>query len=404
MRLAYVVSLFPKLSETFILREILELRNRGHDVTILSLKRDAEPLMHDEARLLLPQTVYPRLGWPLVTALAYYLTRRPFVLARIVWVVGIAHLARPTMLVRALAVIPVTLPMAKLLHDRDTQHVHAHWATWPALSAWIISRLNGIPYSVTGHAHDLFLPNPMLPRKVVDSRFFATISEYNRALLLKTCGAQAARHLRLIRCGLPLKEFPFDARNGRPAGEPPLIVSVGRLVDYKGFDVLIRACGLLRDAGRPVRCLIAGDGPERDRLARLIEELDLTRVVELTGGCRQETVITMLGRADLFVMASVTGSDGQQDGIPIVLMEAMALGVPVVSTDLSGIPELVRDGQTGLLVAPRDAARLAAAITRLLEDRPLAARLASNARVLIEKQYDLSVSVTQLSDAFSEGR
>lgn len=404
MRLAYVVSLFPKLSETFILREILELSSRGHEITILSLKRDLEPIIHEDARALIPATVYPRFGAALFGALVFYLVHEPVTLLRIVWTVTRAHLRSPSMLARALAVIPVTLPMAKLLRDRNVEHVHAHWATWPALSAWIISRLNGIPYSVTGHAHDLFLPNPMLTRKVEDALFFATISEFNRALLLRICGPRARERVRLIRCGLPLARFPFDARAGRPSGDPGLVVSVGRLVDYKGFDVLIRACALLRDAGRPVRCRIAGEGPERPRLEELIVALDLGALVELAGGCPQEQVIAMLGRADLFVMASVPGADGQQDGIPIVLMEAMALGVPVVSTRLSGIPELVVDGQTGLLVAPGDAAQLAAAIRRLLDDSRLAASLAAGARLLVEKQYDLAGSVTQLSAAFSEGR
>ena len=405
MRLAYIVSLFPKLSETFILREILELKNRGHEITILSLKQDVEPLMHEEARGLIPAVVYPRFGGALIAAFAFYLARSPLALLRIVSVVTLSHLSRPAMLARALALIPVTLPLAKVLRDRHVEHVHAHWATWPALSAWIISRLNGIPYSVTGHAHDLFLPNPMLSRKVADSLFFATISEFNRALLIQTCGPDALNRVRLIRCGLPLKIFPFDARAGRPAtGQPPLIVSVGRLVDYKGFDVLIRACALLRDAGREVRCLIAGEGPERSRLEALVSELGLSRIVELAGGCRQEEVIGMLDSAELFVMASVRGSDGQQDGIPIVLMEAMALGVPAVSTKLSGIPELVIDNQTGLLVTPGDEAHLAAAIKRLLDDQELAASLAKSARQLIEKEYDLSASVTRLCEAFSEGQ
>ena len=402
MRLVYIVSLFPKLSETFILREIMELRRLGHEVTILSLKKDGEPLVHAEARDLIPATIYPRSGLALLSAAAFYLLRAPLALLRIGVAVVLSHASRPAMLVRALALMVLTLPLAKLVRDRRIEHLHAHWATWPALSAWMTSRLNGIPYSVTGHAHDLFLPNPMLPRKVADSKFFATISEFNRALLIQICGAGALSRVRLIRCGLPLDRFPFRAHAGPAA--PPRIVSVGRLVDYKGFDVLIRACGILRDGGTIVSCLIAGEGPERGRLESLVSELKLEGIVTLAGGRRQEEVIGMLTDADLFVLACVRGADGQQDGIPIVLMEAMALGLPAVSTKLSGIPELVIDNVTGLLVAPGDAAHLAAAMRRLLEDMPLAARLAESARRLIEKEYDLSVSVARLCEGFSEGR
>ncbi len=397
MKIAYVVSLFPKLSETFILRELIELRNRGYDLTIVSLKSEREAITPPEARDLLPRTLYARSALQLAASLESYLLR-PLELLCIAWRIAASHRGHPVILFKSLALIPGALFFANQLRRRGVEHVHAHWATYPAMVAWIISRLNRIPYSVTGHAHDLFLPNPMLPRKVQDSRFFATISEFNRALLIQRCGPEALPKVRLIRCGLPLGDFRFRQQPRR--NEPPVVVSVGRLVDYKGFDVLIRACGRLRDRGRPIRCVIVGDGPERRRLERLTEELDLPGAVSLMGGKRQEEVLRLLGEADQFVLASVPGRDGQQDGIPIVLMEAMALGVPVVSTKLSGIPELVVENRTGLLVRPGDDEQLAAAIERLLLDPALADKLRRSARELVEKEYDLEHSVDLLCAEF----
>jgi len=395
MKLAYIVSLFPKLSETFILRELLELRQRGHEVTIVSLKSDREALEPPEAAELAGATIYPTYGWSTLAASIHYALHKPAALMGILARVIAGHLGHPGLLVRSLALVPLSLQVARQLRARRIEHVHAHWATYPALSAWIVSRLTGISYSVTGHAHDLYLPNPMLPVKLRDSAFFATISEFNRALLLQRCGGIALEKVRLIRCGIPLDRFTYAAE--RPSGDPPLLVSVGRLVDYKGFDVLIRACSRLRGAGTAFRCVIVGEGPERGRLDELIRRLGLAGEVSLEGGRRQADVAALMSRADLFVLACVPGREGIHDGIPVVLMEAMALGVPVISTRLSGIPELVVDNKTGLLVAPGDDQHLAAAIVRLLQEPERAGELRAGGRRMIEAEFDLQSCVRRLA-------
>ena len=407
MRLAYVVSLFPKLSETFILRELVELRRRGHEVTILSLKRERETLVQEEAVPFKDCTLYPRYGWATIAAALHWFSYRPVALLTVLARMTLAHLGHPAILLRSLGLIPASLQLAREVTRRRVEHLHAHWATYPALSAWIISRLTGVPFSVTGHAHDLLLPNPMLPVKLRDCCFFATISEFNRALLIQKCGTIALDRVRLIRCGIPLNAYPFaTARRTDSAGAdtPAVVVSVGRLVDYKGFDVLIRACAVLRDAGATVSCVIVGDGPEKERLAALIGKLGLARAVRLEPGHRQAEVARLIAGADIFALAAHPGRDGLHDGILVVLMEAMALGVPVISTKLSGIPELVADNRTGLLVAPGDAEHLAAAIRRLFGDPALAETLRRGGREMIEKEFELGHAVDGLETEMSRCR
>ena len=405
MKIAYIVSLFPKLSETFILREMIGLTALGHQIAIVSLKRESEPVVHKEASLFRDRTIHPGLMGAMPGA-AVTALRHPVLVMRIVARIVIAHAGggrgfHPVAMLTCLALVPPALHLARRLRAMGIQHVHAHWATYPALVAWIIGRVSGIRYSVTAHAHDLFLPNPLLAEKLRDAAFFATISEFNRALLIQGCGPGALEKVRLIRCGIPLAEFPY--------GEPPLadaepahVVSVGRLVDYKGFDVLIRACWMLRDRGLPLRLTIVGDGPERKSLEALVGELKVTGMVTFAGSRRQEEVRGIMRHASLFALACVQGKDGQQDGIPIVLMEAMALGVPVVSTRLSGIPELVKDGQTGLLARPGDPQHLALAMERLLQDDALAASLRRDARTWVTIEFDLDRWVGQLSEALAE--
>ncbi|HKY32793.1 MAG TPA: glycosyltransferase family 4 protein [Candidatus Polarisedimenticolia bacterium] len=399
MRIAYLVSLFPKLSETFILRELLALADRGHELTILSLKSEREPVVHEQARPLLGSAIYPRYGRPMAAAALHFAWRRPGALAGVVMRIAAAHRSHPRLLFTSLALIPIALLFARRLRGERVEHLHAHWATHPATTAWIIHRMTGIPYSVTGHAHDLFLPNPMLPLKLRESSFFATISEFNRAILIQRCGPAALEKLRLVRCGLPIGEFPLRPAAARGPGDGEVtVLSVGRMVDYKGFDVLLRACSWLRAEGRAVRCVLAGDGPERSALRELASKLQVP--AEFPGPLAQDGVAALMRQADLFVLACVRGRDGQQDGIPIVLMEAMAAGVPVVSTKLSGIPELVIDRRTGLLAAPGDDEHLARAMGRLLDDPPLAASLAAAARAHVEKEFDLAVSASALEREF----
>jgi glycosyltransferase involved in cell wall biosynthesis len=402
VKIAYIVSLFPKISETFILREMQALRQRGVEIVILSLKRRREPIRHPEAESFLPGTLYAPSPVAALGPFLLRVARHPGAALAIAARVIAAHLAHPILLLKSLPLVLVAADAAERLRKAGVQHIHAHWATYPALVAWAIHRLEGIPYSITAHAHDIFLANPLLAEKIRGSAFTVTISEYNRRYLEERCGSAAAARIHVVRCGVPLGEFRFRKVEARPAGasgpttDPPVLMSVGRLVDYKGFPTLVRAVSILRSRGRELTCEIVGEGPMLHAIQEEIRRLDLDGSVRLLGARTQGEVRERLGRAAVCVLACERGHDGQMDGIPVVLMEALALGVPAVATRISGIPEIIDEGRTGLLAPPRDPEALASAIERLLEDPGLGRRVAEEGRRKVEGAFDVEKNAGRL--------
>jgi glycosyltransferase involved in cell wall biosynthesis len=251
---------------------------------------------------------------------------------------------------------------------------------------------------MTAHAKDIFHESVRpedLRRKLQDAAATVTISDYNLDYLRDTYGP-AAEGVRRIYNGLELERFPYK----EPRGRVPEIVAVGRLVEKKGFADLIEACSLLRDRGVEVRCRIFGLGEQEPDLRAAVERLGLGNRVRLPGPRPQGDLIKAVGRAAVFAAPCVVGGDGNRDGLPTVLLEAMALGTPCVSTDVTGIPEVLRDGETGLMVPQRDPAALADAIERLLADPELRVRLAGRARRLVEAEFDVRRNAALLRETF----
>jgi glycosyltransferase involved in cell wall biosynthesis len=196
---------------------------------------------------------------------------------------------------------------------------------------------------------------------------------------------------------LDLGRFGFFA----PRGREPVIVSVGRLIDKKGFEDLIDACAILKQRGRAFRCAIVGSGPLEEALKARITRLGLDREIQMLGSLPQEDVVRQMRSAAAFAAPCVVSADGDRDGLPTVLLEAMALGTPCVSTDVTGIPEVLRDGNTGLMVGQHDAPALADALQRLLDSEPLRLRLAESARRLMETQFDIHANAARMREIFS---
>ena len=301
---------------------------------------------------------------------------------------------------RALATIPIAAAHAREVRTLGIDHVHAHFASYPALAAWFCWRLTGVPYSVTAHAHDLFMSQVFLRRKLADARVFVTVSEHNRHFIAAvTDGNQTP--IQVIRAGLDPHAYRFRVRE--PSAHGPLeALCVGALKEYKGQHVLLRALALGGPHVSRMQLRLVGDGPLRAALEKSARELGISERVSFLGAVPEQAVVEHLDHADVFVMPSVVARSGQKDGIPVALMEALAAGLPAVATRQSGVPELIRDGETGYLAEPGDVEGLRDALERALAD-PAAIRTRAEAgRKKVEAEFDLSHSAEALWRLFRE--
>jgi glycosyltransferase involved in cell wall biosynthesis len=294
-------------------------------------------------------------------------------------------------LVERFAQAPV---LARLLERDGITHVHAGFVHAPGSLAWLVSELTGIPFSVATHAKDLVHSPPrLLRRKLAAARLVFTCTRHNVGEIERVCGAAGIGRLHHVYHGTDLTRFRFG-----PCGKanPPLVLSVARLVEKKGLEDLIRACGVLRDRNRKFQCRVVGAGPLRPRLTRLIGQLRLDGIVTLEGELDQEEVIRWYYQAKVMVLPCVVTGNGDRDGIPNVLVEAAACGVPIVSTMVSGVPELVQHGRTGLLAPPHEPQALAESIDALLQSPVLREGLRINARTKVEEEFDVQRNAARI--------
>ena len=396
-RILYVVSLYPCWSETFIAREIRALLEAGADVRLLSLKPPSEDLVHPEAEPLLPRVRHP--PPPVTATLARLRAVRAHrrALAEIAGVVagGLAH--HPIDLAKSVVALGRGLDHLDWVRDFNPDVIHAHWATFPSTVAWMLARLLDRPFGFTAHAHDIFVNDQLLGLKIEAAAFPVAISRYNVDWLAAHVTPRARERMTVIHCGVDLPAWPFQPE-GR---DPDLIVAVGRLDPIKGFEVLIEAVATLARRGRAVRARIIGDGPLWPTLEGRVAELGLGERISFSGAMSQVEVRAAVRAATIVALPSVVAPDGDRDGIPVSLMEAMASGAPVVSTPVSGIPELIGDGHEGLLAPPGDPAALARALARLLDDPPLRRGLAEAARAKVEREFDAVAEARKLLALFS---
>lgn len=396
---AYLMSRFPKLSETFVLYEILELERLGHRVEVFPLLHEHEPVIQPGAQELVARAHYLRLASREVAAAQLHWLRRAPRRYLGLWVAVLRGNARSVrFLLRALAVVPVAAAFARRAEQLGVEHIHAHWATHPALAAFVIRRLTGLPYSFTAHAHDIFVDRTMLREKIEEAAFVATISDHNRRLLRGWYG-ELANRIEVIRCGVDASVF--TAVRGRRPGGRLVVLCVASLQPQKGHSVLLNAVARLVARGIPVLCLLAGEGRERPRLEAQIADLRIGDNVQLLGMLSRTAVVQRLAEADVVVQPSIVLPTGKTEGIPVALMEALAMERPVVASAVSGIPELVEDDVSGLLVPPGDDKALADALAAIQASPELARRLGTAGRRRVLEHHDLQRNTRGLADLFA---
>jgi glycosyltransferase involved in cell wall biosynthesis len=400
-KVAYLMSRFPTIAETFILYEMLELKRLGLQVEIFPLIRQKEPVKHAEVDKLAGQVHYHQLlSVATLAAQLYWFRKKPKRYLQLWWQTIRTHLKSLKFLSRSLVVLPLAALFARRMEELDIKHIHAHWATHPTLAAYIIKQLTGIPYSFTAHADDIYVDQTMLEEKISQANFVVTISEYNRQFLCELYNGLVAPKIFVIRCGVDLEVFKTG--NAKKFNDQFTIICVARLGRAKGHQYLIEACAQLKAQGLNFRCLLVGDGELRSEIEDQIRQFNLTDQIILLGFQPRDKVRELLAGADLMVLPSIITDKGQKEGIPVALMEGLAMGLPAVATAISGIPELIKDGETGLLAPQRDPQALVEAISKLYHSPALRQQLGAEGRAKVMKEFNLHASAVQLYQLFTQ--
>lgn len=393
--IAYLLSGFPRLSETFILHEIIELERQGLRLIIFPLKNGDAQAQHEVARIKSPVVYVPvKINWGFVIAtlraILFLFMQRPFRFLRVV-----SHFLLTGKKERHFNILQSFwrwLWLCRELQNARIDRLHAHFAHDPTTMAYWIWRLLDQPYSFTAHAKDIYCySQSWLQKKIYHARFVVTCTEFNRNYLQQISLNGTPIH-RLYH-GLNVQKFISASA---PKSEKPLILAVGRLTEKKGFPVLLEACALLRDEDFNFSCEIVGDGPQREALQEKIHQLHLQNFVSLRGALTHAQVLGLYQTASVFVMPSFVAENGDRDGIPNVILEAMAMEVPVIASRISGIPEAIEHGQTGLLVDEKNAAQLAKAIKQILGDSALANQLRKAARQKVANTFSLQSNIQNM--------
>jgi glycosyltransferase involved in cell wall biosynthesis len=397
-KVAYIVSRYPHLPETFILREMNELVEQGFSVELFPLVMQRQSLVHPEAAHWLDELHHVRFfSWKCIRANLRMMFRRPCRYCAIFFQMLWFNLSSVRFLLRALFIFPVAVEMAEEMQALEIGHIHAHYATHPALAAWIIWRFTGIPYSISVHAHDIFVNRTMLKQKLDGAVFIRAISQFNKAFLVHLYGAQVEQKIQVIHCGISTDRYTHKQN---PVSSDFQIINIGSLQPYKGQAHLVEACTMLKEQGFPFHCRIVGGGELQSALAKQIEQLGLSACVELVGPKTENEVTLLLAGSDCFVLPSVVTPSGKMEGIPVVLMEALASNIAVIASDISGIPELVRDQVSGLLVPPGDVDAIVRQIVWLQAHPKEAVKMAAAGRKLVESEFNISINTLELANLF----
>lgn len=397
-RIGYVLKKFPRLSETFVLNEILGVERSGHQVTVFSLRPpDDEPRHSAMADVRAEVLVVERSdGNSLGQLLAAIGSDRGNATAD-----RVASFISKLPVDRQRRLVAQAYAIAREVDARDITHLHAHFVTVAAHTAYVVHLLTGVSFTCTAHAKDIYrhgIDRDVFSEVVMAARSLVTVCHANERHIRTSLVADPSLPIDVIANGLPVDMLPTaDATIDRE----PFVLAVGRLVEKKGFDILIDTCARLRDAGRPVRCAIAGGGDEFERLTARIAELRLDGQVELLGPVTRDRVIDLMRRATVLAVPCVTGADGNRDALPTVVLEAMAVGLPVVATPVGGIEEMIQHDVEGLIVAERDIDGLGAAITRLFDDAVLHARMSAAGPVRVAAEFTQEATLPRLLELFT---
>jgi glycosyltransferase involved in cell wall biosynthesis len=402
--LGMILKGYPRISETFISNEILLLENLGFAIRLFSMRQPRENFSHESVKKIRAKVDY--LPETLIKPLPRLLYHNLLLAAKkpVVYAGALKTAYRRFLRTHKSATIKHLLQAGYLAHRflpaSGVTHLHAHFAHSPTSVAMFASHLTGLPFSFTAHAKDIYTSDPrQLREKIGLARFVITCTEYNRRHLSKLSDGNATPIHRNYH-GIDIKLFSDNNEIPKIPVQPYQILTIARLTAKKGLPTIYKALRILRDQGVSLHHTHIGGGEDREEIISLIKDLDLGSVTRLLGTQPHQVVLEHYKNADLFVLGCEVAPNGDRDGIPNVLVESMAMGLPVVVTDISAIPELVQDSKTGLLVPPGQPGRLADAIMRMLKDTELRNRVIPAAREAVVKNFDNRQLIGDLAEVY----
>mgnify|MGYP001199962932 CR=1 FL=1 len=392
MKIAYITAQTPYgKGEAFVLPEVIELKKQGHDVVVFPLRPEKELAQGQEATEVGRVTVrIPLFDLSVFFRALRLATLRPGLVARI-WGGIFRDSGNFKKILKNLTVVPKGLVLGEEVKKRGVDHIHAHWASTPSTAAYIAALYSEVPWSFTAHRWDIGEGN-MLEVKVKSSKFARTINLRGANELKRQLPNELWDKVHIIHMGVNLSESISNANQ-----DFFTIASVGNLLPVKGHEFLLGACFILKGRNANFRCLLFGNGPLRDKLQQMAKELNLIDVVNFCGSVAHDEILKLYstGAVSVLVLPSIETKDGEKEGIPVSLMEAMAAGVPVISTTTGGIPELLGNG-AGILVPPEDCEALANAIERLLKDPEIRREIGIKGREKVKKEFAIDSVVQKL--------
>jgi len=406
-RVGIIISMFPELHETFILRELVALERRGMRFDVYSLQFPRDPITLDDAlRLSEQRTHYSKLFTVQTCgALLKSVLTRPVQLTKAISQVVWFGRDRPMDIIKNLAVLPITLHFGQLGRANGVTHWHGHWANIPTTACWYLQQVYGESWSAAIHGEDIFSANRFLQHKLNGAKFCAVCSGYFCKHLKNEMQLDSPDKIHLNYHGLDprvTQRAVPENRNSENAAASLSVVSIGRLVPTKGHDVLIKACAQLVQQGISITVNLIGSGPLDKELRELTASLGVEANVKFSGALGFEQVLQTLEHADVFALAPRLIPGQPPDGIPNVIAEAMALGVPVVTTRVSAIPELIIDKETGLLVEVDDVDAFAAAIASIHESPQSAQQYREAARARVAQMFNQDSNIDDLLALFDQ--
>ncbi len=393
-KIAYIVSGFPNLYETFILYDILTMEKLGVAVELYPLRRQYPQVVHPEAERWTKLAHYrPFLSFSVLRAQWHFIRQDPLGYMKLLAEVCQGTWGSANFFLGAVAIFPKSVLFALRMSTQGITHVHAHFANHPAVAALIIHRLTGIPFSFTARGSDVQVDRQMLKEKVEAAQFVIAVSSDNKQIMVDECGPSVSKKIHVIYGGVDVDRLSPHFTG--PSAGPLKILCVARLEEVKGHTYLVEACRILRERGVGFECRLVGEGPLIKQIEMQIKKSGLGKEVQLLGPLSYQGVIKEMAQADVVVLQTAPTAQGDREGIPNVLKEAMACGLPVVACSVGGIPELVDHERTGILVALKNPESLAEALQRLYEDSALRSRLGRAGRDKIVREFNLKTSTTK---------